>query len=655
MGSPYTGRHTQALRLAQHLNLHIIDLHAILASSSPPAVAVERLLAGSPLDDELLVRLVCDEMRRVDAGTIDGVLLLDFPATLHQAQLLCSYLTGVLPVESDAQAATRSRLPSPSIDALPAVAPAIPAGGGLTAVIELQCEARTRRSRCVGRCVDGAGVEWHRESNEMEWEQPGKEALTAVDSGATLEKQARDWERQCSMLADWWRQCNNKLDIDGEGSRDSITARLFTAINALLARPAAEAVVAEPSPFEPLLDLQLARMLSSHVRRYQTAYVEASELYVRSMRGLRLSAEERNATVRESVTRMVRSESATLDIWREEEEREEAELAGLDADEAVSRRQDGNEKDEQHLRIDDMAARMSASLASRHSQWRAELSAVGGDGWLERMKRRLIAASVRQLQAELDRWFCEVRVVRDYEAGRGAVLVEDDRGEKAYELLWPRGAAADEKKDDKATAGKADKAKGKAAAAVAVDEGKADVDVWTDVRQQLTKLLWQPVEDATKEQSRQLMAAAQTALWQRVERVETAGKAAVESVEADVRRLMSQLAEYVKARAAAEEEAVRAVCRYARRRVEAEEERCGQWLLQRREAGEPSLLVDGRRGMRPAKPQVTVSIWTTENKTRHGREGKKEDENDKAKHVEDERARQAAEGEQAAETVAVAT
>ena len=618
VGSPYTGKHSQSMRLAQHLNLHIIDIHATLASPNPPAVVVERLLAGSALEDELLVRLVCDEMRSVDVGTFDGVLLLDFPTTLNQAHLLCSYLTGVLPVETDTQTTTRSRLPSPAIDALPVTPPTIPAGGGLTAVIELQCEARTRRSRCVGRCVDSAGVEWHRENNEMEWEQLGKEALTQVDRGAALEKQVREWERQRSTLTGWWRQCGNKLDIDGEGSRDDVTTRLLASLEALLAVPPVEVAAAESSQFESLLDLQLARMLSSHVRRYQAAYVEASELYLRNMRGLQLSAEERNATIRECVTRMVRSESATLEIWRADEDKEEAEVAGIEADEAVARRQDGNEKDEQHLRIDDMAARMSASLATRYSQWRAELSAVGSDGWLERMKRRLIATSVSQLQAELDRWLCEVRVVRDYEAGRGEVLVEDDRGEKVYELVWPTGRVAEEKKDDKATAGKADKAKLKAAAAT--EEVKTDVDVWMDVRQQLAKLLWQPVAAQAKQQSKQLMAAAEAALWQRVERVETAGKAALEAVEADVKRLMAQLDELVKARAAAEEEEVRALCRYARRRVEAEEERSGQWLIQRRESGEPSLLADGRRRMRAVKPQVTASIWEEEGKTRQGRE-----------------------------------
>ena len=620
VGSPYTGKHSQSLRLAQRLNLHLIDIYTTLASPHPSAEVAKRLLAGRCVDDELLVRLVCDEMRRVDGEVVDGVLLLDFPSTLKQAHLLCSYLTGVMPVETAAQTTARSRLPPPALDAQPVSPPVIPAGGGLTAVIELQCEARTRRSRCVGRCVDSTGVEWHRENNEMEWEQLGKEALTQVDHGATLEKQVRDWERQRSTLVDWWRQCGNKLDIDGEGSRDDVTSRLFATLDALLARSKAEAVAVELSPFEPLLDLQLARTLSSHVRRYQAAYVEASEMYVRNMRGLWLSTQERNATVRESTTQLVRSESATLDIWREEEEREEAEMAGVDADEEVSRRQDGHEKDEQHLRIDDMAARMSVALSTRHSQWRAELSAVGSDGWVERMKHRLTAASVRQLQAEVDRWLCEVRLVRDYEAGRGAVLVEDDRGEKAYEVVWPRGPAAEDKKDDKAAAGKTDKARAKAAAVV--EEVRADVDVWTDVRQQLSKLLWQPAGDASNEQSKQLMAAVEAALWQRVDRVETTGRAAVEAVEADVTRLMALLDELIQSRAAAEEEEVRALCRYARRRLEAEEERCGEWLIRRRLAGEPSLVVDGGRRTRVARPQVAVSIWMKEGGPQRGREQK---------------------------------
>ena len=614
VGAPYTGKHSQALRLAQRLNLHVVDMYATLASPDPPAAVAERLLAGTPLDDELLVRLACDEMRRVDAEACDGVLLLDFPATLNQAHLLCSYLTGVLPVETDAQAVTRSRLVTPAIDAVPVALPAIPAGGGLTAVIELRCEARTRRSRCVGRCVDADGVEWHRENNEMEREQLGKEALTQLDYGATLEKEAREWERQRGALTGWWTQCGNKLDVDGEGSRDDVYARLSASLDALLARPAAEAAAVDPSPFEPLLDLQLARTLSTHVRRYQAEYVAASELYVRSMRGLRLSAEELNATVRECVTRLLRSDSGVLDVWREEEEREEADAAGLDADEAAARRHDGGEKDEQHLRVDDMAARMSALLAARHAQWRAELSATAADGWVERLKRRLTAASVRQLQAEVDRWVGEARVVRDYEAGRGAVLAEDDRGERVYELLWPKGRAAEEKKEDKAAAGKPDKAKGKAAAVV--DEVKTDVDAWTDMRQQITRLLWQPTDDGSSEQAKQLMAAAEAALWRRVEQVELSAKAALEGLDADVQRLMAQLDELSARRAAAEEEQVRALCRYARRRIEAEEERCGAWLVRRQEAGEVALLVDGGCRMRSARRQVTTSIWAKEGSTR---------------------------------------
>ena len=591
LGKPYSGKRTQAARLAAHYNLSVIALADVIASQPE----LQQLLASSsPLPEALLVSLVAARIAALPASC-SGFLLLSFPSSLSLARLLSLHT------------------PWP-----------------LTAVLELRVGEEPVRRRCLARCIDAQGREWNREENSADADSLGKAELRPADRGERLMKHCRQYEREREAMLDWWTAAGNRREVDGEGCRDDVFSALCEQVEIRLSASPPPPPLPPPSPFAPLQDMQLARLLWSQHQRAAAAYGGSLSVFSSSLRQLRIAVLDRLHTARLCLRRLLHCESRA-DQWRwqqQEAANGEEEEEGEQAAEAM----DAAWKEEQHVRADEAGRRLRDFISSRRSDWEQELQDVRSDGWELSMRATLLRCHVRMMQAEADCLLAAIRLTRDFFRSRaGRTLQEDDRGDPSrYTLqagLQPR---RQQQKEEKLVAGagkdKAGSKKAAAGAAPAPEDAARDAapDPLGDAVRQCEAMQGEAREAALQglqgdderelQQAQAVLASLCSDFSCRVQALEQRGRAALAALEAEVARVMSALEAEARQRWEQEEAEATDWLRWLLDRVEAEEQPV--WEVRRRQATQPGLLVDKTRRLQRRRPEVLWSVWESRQRAR---------------------------------------
>ncbi|KAI8829998.1 hypothetical protein BJ741DRAFT_367645 [Chytriomyces cf. hyalinus JEL632] len=250
LGKRFAGKNTTAKSMASLYNLAVLDVDSLmkaaitefeeigdakqqkaLANTHPGAKLQQSMLGGGSPDDELLVSLVSEAIKKNSGPECPGWVLIEFPRNRYQAQLLEKELSGYedpkpvkpgnlkrTPKEKAPSAVKKKSLIAPADQKSDAKGPA-PASG-IDAVILLDVDNETVIKRSTGRRIDPAtNIEYHLELNPPPMDQPGiHERLIAVDDptgqDTQLQYQIASFEDQEDLLKEWFARFNNLYVLD---------------------------------------------------------------------------------------------------------------------------------------------------------------------------------------------------------------------------------------------------------------------------------------------------------------------------------------------------------------------------------------------------------------------------------------------------------
>ncbi len=215
MGAPGVGKGTQAKELAGRWAIPQIStgdlLRAHVASGSPLGTEARQLMEqGTLVPDALVNRMV--EQRLGDPDTVPGYMLDGYPRTLAQAQWL------------DRKLAAGPR-------ALPLIALSI-------RVAYTQLLRRVTGRRICPRCGSIYNTYLHPPKQEGVCDLDGTSLVRRDDdSEAVFEDRLRAYEAQTAPVVEHYRSLGRLTEMDGEGTPESITARLAEAVERLRRKP----------------------------------------------------------------------------------------------------------------------------------------------------------------------------------------------------------------------------------------------------------------------------------------------------------------------------------------------------------------------------------------------------------------------------------
>ncbi|KAI9311754.1 hypothetical protein BDR26DRAFT_1017305 [Obelidium mucronatum] len=268
LGKRFAGKKSVAKQLAAYFGLAFLSLDVLTKDAISEAEALEAsvsdpkqkktiaaghigtklqqsMAGGNGPDDELLVNLVMESIKKHSAEDAPGWVLVDFPRNRYQAQLLEREISGyedpkpVKPGTLKRTPTTKDKVAAPAIPPPVAAAAAAPkkksliapaddksdtkvpaAISGVDAVFLLDIDNETAVKRATGRRLDPVtGIEYHLELNPPPMNQPGvHERLVPVDdagySDTQLQYQIALFEEQEDLLKEWFARFNNLHIID---------------------------------------------------------------------------------------------------------------------------------------------------------------------------------------------------------------------------------------------------------------------------------------------------------------------------------------------------------------------------------------------------------------------------------------------------------
>lgn len=208
LGPPGAGKGTQAAVIREkygipHISTGEILREAIEAGTELGSRVKSIVESGSLVPDELVGEVVAERLSREDATR--GFLLDGFPRTLRQAEILETVLS------------TRKQ--------------------ALTAVIKIDLEDEAVVRRLSGRrsCAS-CGALYHVESARPRADGVcdacgGQLRQREDDTEEVIRKRLKVYHRQTAPLAGHYRSSGHLRTVDGDGTRDEVTARVLKALS----------------------------------------------------------------------------------------------------------------------------------------------------------------------------------------------------------------------------------------------------------------------------------------------------------------------------------------------------------------------------------------------------------------------------------------
>lgn len=267
LGQAFAGKKCQAAFLCKKYNLASIIVEDLVleATSKTPNSELHKTIAdlvryGSSISDQLYVDLIVDAIAKLPLraknapvleGQFEGWVLVGFPETKHQAELLEYALSGYIPAVLKSPGPPvithDSHQKVPSCIAPPPVPPlsleALPSGIDLQIILDLSHKSAARRA--LGRRQDPVTNKYyHIERKIPDLDNPVKERLIPVaqcyDAEAKLAENLSYWCDHRTGLEAWCSSFATLHSVDGEAPKPDVFDRICILVESLLDKRAKE-------------------------------------------------------------------------------------------------------------------------------------------------------------------------------------------------------------------------------------------------------------------------------------------------------------------------------------------------------------------------------------------------------------------------------